>query len=60
MKSKKSVKLSLSKTTVANLAEKELGKVKGGYVCTEDISGCDSLPPWCKATIAPCITFYIC
>lgn len=48
MKSKKlGKKLTLSKTTVANLEAKDQNAVKGGYWATEINTGCGSWHPAC-------------
>ena len=48
MKTKKlSKKLAFSKTTIANLEQKTLSAVRGGYNETEPLAGCNTWPPLC-------------
>jgi hypothetical protein len=48
MKTKKlSKKLVFSKTTIANMEQNELSAVRGGYLETEPMGGCNTWPPIC-------------
>ncbi len=50
MKTKKLVKrLSLGKTTIANLGDKEQREVKGGYWATAINTGCGTWHPACPS-----------